>query len=70
MIIRTTDKTIYCGELDFDPGQQTLTCRGGDLGKVTIVDDNNLAGGTCAQAIFNLKTNELKKMTDVTGQMR
>ncbi|HEY1921543.1 MAG TPA: LptA/OstA family protein, partial [Tepidisphaeraceae bacterium] len=70
MIVRTTDKTIYCGEFDFDPSEQTLTCRGGVLGKVTVVDDNNLAGGTCAQAVFNLKTNELKKMTDVTGQER
>jgi hypothetical protein len=70
MIIRTTDKTIYCGEIDFDPVQQTLTCRGGELGKVTVVDDKNLAGGTCAEAIFNIKTNELKKMMDVTGQTR
>ncbi|MGD0464732.1 MAG: hypothetical protein ABSB74_19785 [Tepidisphaeraceae bacterium] len=70
MTVRTTDKTIYCGEFDFDPGQQLLTCRGGQLGKVTVVDDKNLDGGTCAEAIFNLKTNELRKMTDVTGQGR
>ena len=70
MTVRTTDKTIFCGEIDFDPAQQTLTCLGGELGKVTIVDDNNLAGGACAEAIFNMKTNELKKMKDVTGQGR
>ena len=70
MTVRTTDKTIYCGGIDFDPGQQILTCRGGKLGKVTVVDDKNLDGGTCAEAIFNLKTNELRKMTDVTGQGR
>jgi hypothetical protein len=70
MTVITTDKTIYCGEFDFDPVEQILTCRGGKLGKVTVVDDKNLDGGTCAQAVFNMKTNELKKMTDVTGQSR
>ena len=70
MTVRTTDKTIYCGGIDFDPGQQILTCRGGKLGKVTVVDDKNLDGGTCAEAIFKLKTNELRKMTEVTGQGR
>jgi hypothetical protein len=70
MTVRTTDKTIYCGEFDFAPTEQILTCRGGQLGKVTVVDDKNLEGGTCAEAVFNLKTNELKKMTDVTGQSR
>jgi hypothetical protein len=70
MTVITTDKTIYCGEFDFDPVEQILTCRGGKLGKVTVVDDKNLDGGTCAHAVFNMKTNELKKMTDVTGQSR
>ena len=70
MTVRTTDKTIFCGELDFDPVEQVLTCLGGQLGKVTVVDDNNIAGGACAEAVFNLKTNELKKMTEVTAHGR
>jgi len=70
MTVRTADKTIYCGELEFDPAEQILTCLGGQLGKVTVVDDNNLSGGDCAEAIFNVKTNELKKMTQVTAHGR
>jgi hypothetical protein len=71
MTVRTTDKTIFCGELDFDPVEQVLTCLGGEkMGKVTVVDNDNLAGGTCAEAVFNLKTNELKKMTEVTAHGR
>jgi hypothetical protein len=70
MTVRTADKTIFCGELDFDPVEQVLTCLGGQLGKVTVVDDNNIAGGACAEAVFNLKTNELKKMTEVTAHGR
>ncbi|HEX4054667.1 MAG TPA: hypothetical protein VHX86_10420 [Tepidisphaeraceae bacterium] len=70
MTVRTTEKTIYCGEIEMDSAQQTLTCLGGELGKVTVVDVNHLDSGTCAEAIFNMKTNELKKMTNVTGQER
>lgn len=70
MTVRTTDKTIYCGEIELDSAQQTLTCLGGQLGKVTVVDVNQLDSGTCAEAVFNMKTNELKKMTDVIGQGR
>lgn len=70
MTVRTADKTIYCGELKLDSAQQTLTCLGGQLGKVTVVDVNQLDSGTCAEAVFNMKTDELKKMTDVTGQGR
>jgi hypothetical protein len=68
MTIVTTDKTIYCGELDFDPVAQTLTCSGGARGKVYIVDAKNLDSGSCTEAIFDMKNNELKKMTDLTGQ--
>jgi hypothetical protein len=70
MVIRTSDKTIDCGEIDFDPTTEIMTCRGGQLRKVTIVDDNNISSGTCTEATFNVKTQELKKMTDVTGQGR
>jgi hypothetical protein len=68
MIIRSGDKTIDCGELDFDPVEQILTCRRGQLGKVTVVDANDLSGSAFDEAILNLKTNELQKMTNVTGQ--
>jgi len=70
MTVRTADKTIFCGEFDFDPVEQILTCLSGQLGKVTVVDNDNLTGGTCAEAVFNLKTNELKKMTEVTAHGR
>jgi hypothetical protein len=70
MTIRTADKTINCGELDFDPAGQTLTCRGGKLGKVTVVDNNDLNGGAFDEATLDIKTNELKKMTNATGQGR
>jgi hypothetical protein len=68
MVIRTLDKTIYCGALNFDPADQILICDRGQLGKVTVVDNNNLSGGDCAEAIFDMKTNELKKMVNVTGR--
>ena len=70
MVIRSGDKTIDCGELDFDPVEQILTCRGGQLGKVTVVDDNDLNGSSFDEAVLNIKTNELKKMTNATGQGR
>jgi hypothetical protein len=70
MTVRTADKTIFCGELDFDPVEQVLTCLGGQLGKVTVVDDNNLAGGAFAEVIYDLKTNELKSLKDVTAHGR
>jgi len=68
MVIRSGDKTIYCGELDFDPATQTLDCRKGQLAKVTIVDNNNLNGITYDEASLDLKTNELIRMTNATGQ--
>jgi lipopolysaccharide export system protein LptA len=70
MTIVTADKTITCGEMDFDPIEQILTCRHGQLAKVTVVDDNDLSGATCDEASLNIKTNELKKLTNVTGQGR
>jgi hypothetical protein len=68
MVIRSGDKTIDCGEIDFDPAQQLLTCRGGQLGKVHVVDATNLSGGAFDEAVLDLKTNEIRKMTNVTGQ--
>ena len=38
------------------------------MAKVTVVDDNDLNGGICDEAILDIKTSELKKMTNVTGQ--
>jgi hypothetical protein len=67
MVIRAADKTIDCGELDYDAVNQILTCLGGELGKVHIIDNANLSGGDCAEAVFNMKTNELTKMTQVTA---
>ena len=70
MVIHTADKTITCGEIDFDPVNQLLTCTPGELANVIVVDNNNLDRGSCSEAVFNMKTNELKKLTDVTGQGR
>lgn len=70
MVIRTPDKTIDCGELDYDAADQVLTCLGGALGKVHVIDNANLSSGDCAEAVFNLKTNELTKMTEVTAHGR
>ena len=70
MTIRTADKTITCGELDFDPVEQVLICRRGQLAKVTVIDDNDLNGATCDEARLNIQTNQLQKMTNVTGQGR
>jgi lipopolysaccharide export system protein LptA len=70
MTILTQDKTIRCGEINFDPIAQLLTCTPGVRDKVTIVDNNTLDSGSCDEAEFNLKTNELKKLTNVTGQGR
>ena len=47
---------------------QTLDCRKGRLAKVTIVDNNNLNGITYDEASLDLKTNELIRMTNATGQ--
>jgi lipopolysaccharide export system protein LptA len=70
MTIRTADKTILCGELDFDPVENILTCRHGQLRQVTVIDNNDLNGVACGEASLNIKTNELKKMTNVTGHGR
>jgi lipopolysaccharide export system protein LptA len=70
MTILTQDKTITCGEINFDPVEQLLTCTPGVLAKVRVVDNNTLDSGSCDEAVFNLKTNDLKKLTNVTGQGR
>jgi lipopolysaccharide export system protein LptA len=70
MVIHSGDKMIDCGELDFDPVEQLLTCRGGQLGRVRVVDDNDLNGASFDEAVLNVKTNELKKMTNATGKGR
>jgi lipopolysaccharide export system protein LptA len=70
MIIRTADKTIACGEIEYDPAEQTLTCRGGQLNRVTVDDNNKVSSGSFEEAILDLKTNELKELTNLSGQGR
>jgi hypothetical protein len=70
MRIYTDDKTITCGEVDFDPVGQILTCLPGDLQSVNFVDNKTLASTSCSEVIYNMKTNELTKITNVTGQGR
>jgi lipopolysaccharide export system protein LptA len=67
ILIRTTDKTVDCGELDFDAVTQVLTCLGGEIGKVTVIDNANLSQVDCQQAVIDIKTGELIKMTQVTA---
>jgi hypothetical protein len=65
--IRTTDKTVDCGELDFEAAAQMLTCLAGQIGKVTVIDNANLAQVDCQEAVIDIKTGELVKMTNVTA---
>jgi hypothetical protein len=68
--ILTADKTIKCGEINFDPIQELLTCTPGVRDKVVVVDNNTLDNSTFDEAVLNLKTNELTRLTNVTGEGR
>ena len=67
MLITTSDqKRITCGEIEFDPIRDVLICRGGQLGTVTVVDENNIDNnGTFADVTLDTKTNNLIKLTDL-----
>jgi hypothetical protein len=67
VIVTTPDKTINCGTVVYNPVDQTLDCTGGLRGQVTVVDNRNIDLGKFSEAVLDLKTNRLIRMTDLSA---
>jgi hypothetical protein len=68
--VTTIDKTITAGNVQYDAQHDLMICRGGQQGKVHLIDDLHPAGAFADEVWLNVSANSIEKIVNPSANGR
>jgi hypothetical protein len=68
--VKTVDKIITAGDVEYDASHDQLICRGGEQGTVHLIDELHPAGFNADEVWLNVKANTIEKIVNLSGRGR
>jgi len=68
--VKTVDKTITAGNVEYDAHRDLLICRAGEQGTVHLIDELHPAGLDADEVWLNVKANTIEKIVNLSARGR